>query len=197
MVPYDNEATVKQIHLGLSLLENHEYMQNVDIMRDLPRSERRNRRVSNMLNEASHSGRRMHRVDPEATPLNSNYRTIIQNVNSTSNGNNATQNRTTSDRSGDMSGERGSLGNRENTEMTPNVNTNIRDNESPSIDNESPLIILDEGEPEAQQTEDTNRVGENLISAEQTFGNAVEGTMEQSNSSGNEGEGGKREGVKY
>ena len=38
------------------MLDNHPYMGNVYIMRDFPRSERGNRRVTNTINEAANSG---------------------------------------------------------------------------------------------------------------------------------------------
>ena len=38
------------------MLDRHPFMGNVYIMRDLPRSERRNRRVTNTINEATNSG---------------------------------------------------------------------------------------------------------------------------------------------
>ena len=196
MVSFDNEAAVNQIYSRRELLEDHPYMHNVYIMRDVPRSERRNRRVSNMLNEASQSGRRTHTVDSEATPPNNNNIPIIQNVSNVTDGNTAAQNRATSDSLEDISGERDGLGNGESTEIQPNVNT--RDNESPLNNNESaPIILGDEGEPETQQSEDTNRVGEISIAAGPTTGNEAENTIEESNSSGNEGIGGKREGAKY
>ena len=146
-----------------------------------------------MLNEASQSGRRAHTVDSEATPPNNNNIPIIQNVSNVTDGNTASQNRTTSDSSEDISGERDGLGNGESTEIQPNVNT--RDNESPLNNNESaPIILGDEGEPETQQSEDTNRVGEISIAAGPTTGNEAENTIEESNSSGNEEIGGQEGG---
>ena len=56
MVSFENEEAANQIHERRYMLDGHPYMGNVHIMKDLPRSERRNRRVSNTLNEAANSG---------------------------------------------------------------------------------------------------------------------------------------------
>ena len=195
MVSFDNETAANQIYSRRNLLEDHPYMHNVYIMRDLPRSERRNRRVSNMLNEASQSGRRTHTDDPETTPSNSNGRPTIQNVNNASEGGTTSQNRSATDSLEDISGERNSLGDGGNTRMQPSVNTNItRDIESPSGD-ERPLNILeDEGASETQQTEDTNGERGNWITVGQMLENGAGGTTEESNNSGNEGVGGQEGG---
>ena len=197
MVSFDNETAANQIYSRRNLLEDHPYMHNVYIMRDLPRSERRNRRVSNMLNEASQSGRRMHTDDPETTPSNSNGRLTAQNVNNASEGGTTSQNRSATDSLEDISGERNSLGDGGNTSIQPSVNTNItRDIESPSGD-EGPLninILENEGASETQQTEDTNGERGNLITVGQMLENGAGGTTEESNNSGNEVVGGQEGG---
>ena len=56
MVSFDNEEAANQVYERRYMLDDHPYMGKVYIMRDLPRSERGNRRVSNTLNEAANSG---------------------------------------------------------------------------------------------------------------------------------------------
>ena len=66
-----------------------------------------------------------------------------------------------------------------------NVNTSTAgDNVSPSD------TLRDEGEPIIQQTDNTNGERENLVSTGQTLVNAEGGIVNESNSSGNEGEAG-------
>ena len=179
MVCFENEAAVDQIYMRRNLLEDHPYMHNVSITRDLPRSERRNQRVSNMLNEASQSGRSAHIVIPEATVPISNDRPTTPSTDTTSGGNTEGQNRATTDSTeiiteGEISFRGGD-----------NVNTSTTsDNVSPSD------TVRNEGEPIIQQSDNTNGEGENLVSSGQTIVNAEGGIVNESNSSGNEGEGG-------
>ena len=56
MVSFDNEEAANQVYERRYMLDGHPYMGKVYIMRDLPRSERGYRRVSNTLNEAANSG---------------------------------------------------------------------------------------------------------------------------------------------
>ena len=99
MVCFENEAAVDQIYMRRNLLEDHPYMHNVYITRDLPRSERRNQRVSNMLNEALQSGRSAYMEIPEATLSINNDRPTIPSTDNTSGGNTIGQKRATTDRS--------------------------------------------------------------------------------------------------
>ena len=179
MVSFENEAAVNQIYMRRNLLEDHPYMHNVYITRDLPRSERGNQRVSNMLNEASQSGRSAHSEIPEATLSISNDRPTIPSTDNTSGGNTEGQNRATTDSMETISeGENSSRGG-------VNVNT------STTSHNVSPSDTLrDEGDPITQQTDNTNGERENLVSTGQTLANAEGGRASESNSSGNEGEGG-------
>ena len=56
MLSFDNEEAANQVYERRYMLDGHPYMGKVYIMRDLPRSERGSRRVSNTLNEAANSG---------------------------------------------------------------------------------------------------------------------------------------------
>ena len=64
-------------------------------------------------------------------------------------------------------------------------------NTSTTSNNVSPSDTLrNEGEPIIQQSDNTNGEGGNLVSTGQTIVNAEGGIVNESNSSGNEGEGG-------
>ena len=56
MVSFTTEAVANQVYERRHMLDKHPYMDSVYIMKDLPRSERANRRASNTLNEAANSG---------------------------------------------------------------------------------------------------------------------------------------------
>ena len=129
-------------------------MHNVYIMRDLPRSERRNQRASNMLNEASQSGRSTHTEIPMAILSDSNDRpnTIGQNGASTGSSETISEGEN-SPGVGDnvnMSTEIISEGMNSSGEVENVTTSTSRDNESPTD------TLRDEGEPLIQQTDDTN-----------------------------------------
>ena len=56
MVSFTTEAVANQVYERRHMLDKHPYMDSVYIMKDLPRSERANRRASNTINEAANSG---------------------------------------------------------------------------------------------------------------------------------------------
>ena len=188
MVSFENEDAVNQIYMRRNLLEDHPYMHNVYITRDLPRSERRDQKASNMLNEASQSGRSTHTRIPMATLADSNDRP-----------NTIGQIRATTGSSETISGgENGpGLGDNVNTStetitVSEGVNSSgegENENTSTTRNNESPTDTLrDGGEPSIQQTGESNGERGNLGSTGQILENEVGGIPNVSNSSGNEGE---------
>ena len=131
---------------------------------------------------------------PEATLSMNNDRPTIPSTDNTSGGNTEGQNRATTNStetisegvnsSEEVNSSEGVNSSSSRRGDSVNTSTAAGDNVSPSD------TLRDEGEPIIQQTDNTNGERENLVSTGQTLVNAEGGMVNESNSSGNEGEGG-------
>ena len=186
MVSFTTEAVANQVYERRHMLDKHPYMDSVYIMKDLPRSERANRRASNTLNEAANSGgngAQNLRGGNGSTGSVGNGATLPRNQSSTNNNNGVRE-------------ESGAVNNTENRNGVEERDNEDRteastENLAGIVEDSAGGTTGDASEPVVHPTETTTRIGVIGSSEQQSAGGnrGAEGSIERRNNSGNEGVG--------
>ena len=160
---------------------------NVYIMKDLPRSERTNRRASNIINEASISG---------GNGTQGNLRGGNGSTGSVGNGATLPRNQSSTNNNNGVREESGAVNNTENRNGVEERDNEDRteastENLAGIVEDSAGGTTGDASEPVVHPTETTTRIGVIGSSEQQSAGGnrGAEGSIERRNNSGNEGVG--------